>query len=237
MASLQVLSAKLARKQGNIKLSEALLAKQLSWSENRGSLETKMIPIGNAQLKLRQLSSSAHTGKVTDPLAAVEILKESAKLKRVLGNSADGTDTLCTSILLAERQSNIQQKSVDMSRLAEVSARSMLTLTRWLLSEPKLLNSTPSETEDNTMIGVKLREILKVIVKSGGLSTKMLQNAAASVLAMPECDKICGQFLHYSTHKSPQLAKAWFAYADWCYKWGRKAVEHTRFVVISLFFL
>ncbi len=225
IASLQVLSAKLARKQSNIKLAESLLAKQLVLSETRGSPDSKLI---NANLRLKQLSTSAHTGKVADPLAAVEILRESAKLKRVLGNLADGADTLCTSILLAERQHVASQKAVNLSKLSEVSARSVLTLVQWLLAEPRLLSFTSNESDDGVMVGVKVKDILKVVVKSGGLSTRLLQNTSSSVLAMPECDKISGQLLHFSTHRCPSLSKTWYAYADWCYKWGRKAVEHTR---------
>ena len=41
---------------------------------------------GEARLKLKQLSASVISGKVVDPLAAINILKESAKFKRALGN-------------------------------------------------------------------------------------------------------------------------------------------------------
>ena len=232
ISSLQVLAAKLARKQGNIKLAESLLAKQLFLSESKGSSDGKLPSISNANLRLRQLSSSVHTGKVADPLSAVEILRESAKLKRVLGHLADSVDTLCSSIILAERQHMTSQKTTDLSKLSEVSARSVLTLVQWLLADPKLLNMTSTENDEGIVVGAKIRDILKIVVKSGGLSMKLLQNASFSVIAMSECDKIGGQLLHFSTHRCPSLSKTWYAYAEWCYKWGRKAVEHARYNVL-----
>eukprot|EP00795_Rhopilema_esculentum_P008911 gene8911-16536_t len=207
ISSLQVYSAKLARKQGNVKLAEALLAKQLLLSEGKGHSDSKLHNIGNAQIRLRQLSTSAHSGKVSDPLSAVEILRESAKLKRVLGQSSDAADTLCSSIILAERHHLSVQKTTGACRLSEVSASSLLTLSRWLLAEPKLLNSLPNEVDDPVLIGAKIKEILKIIVKTGGLSVKLLQNVSFSVISLPECDKICGQLLHFSTHRCPSLDK------------------------------
>ena len=228
ISSLQVVAARLARKQGNIKLAESLLAKQLLLSEGKGSADGKLPNLGNAHLRLRQLSSSAHSGKVADPLSAVEILRESAKLKRVLGSSADAADTICTGIILAERQYSSSQKTADLSKLSEVSTRSVLTLVQWLLAEPKLLSASASDADDSMIVGTKIRDILKIVVKTGGLSMKLLQNTTLSVITLPECDKICGQLLHFSTHRCPALSKTWFAYAEWCYKWGRKAVEHAR---------
>lgn len=229
ISSLQVVAARLARKQGNIKLAESLLAKQLLLSEGRGSTDGNLPSNGNAHLRLRQLSTSAHSGKVADPLSAVEILRESAKLKRVLGNSSDAADTLCTGIILAEKQVCTSQKTADVSKLSEISTRSVMTLVQWLLSEPKLLGSAPSDSDDAMVVGAKIRDILKIVVKTGGLSMMLLQNTNSCVVTLPECDKICGQLLHFSTHRCPNLSKTWFAYAEWCYKWGRKSVEHARY--------
>ena len=102
--TLQVMTAKLARKQGNKKLAESLLAKQLSLLESKGTIDGKMYLSGGAHLRLKQLSASVNSGKVVDPLAAVDILKESSKLKIALGQTADAVDVLCSSILLSERQ-------------------------------------------------------------------------------------------------------------------------------------
>lgn len=222
---LQVVTARLARKQGNIKLAESLLAKQLLLSEGRGSFNGKFPSIGSVNLRLKQLTNSAHSCKITDPISVVEILRESAKLKRVLGNSGDAVDTICSGIILAEKYYSSSQVT-DLSKLSEVSTKSVLTLVRWLLSEPKLLDVATSDSDD--VVGTKIKDILKIVVKSGGLSMKLLQNASLTIVPLPECDKICGQFLHFSTHRCPTLSKPWFAYAEWCYRWGRKALEIVR---------
>lgn len=45
---------------------------------------------------------------------------------------------------------------------------------------------------------------------------------------LSDTDAIIGRLYHLSTMKSPSLAKAWFALAGWCYKWGRKAIDNAR---------
>ena len=228
VSPLQVLTARLARKQGNIMLAESLLGKQLLLSEGRGLSNGKFPSIGNVNLRLRQLTSSTQSCKVTDPLSVVEILRESAKLKHVLGNSADAVDTICSGIILAEKQLSSSQKVADLSKLSEVSTRSVLALVQWLLAEPKLLDATTSDIDDNVIVGAKIKDILKIVIKSGGLSVKLLQSTSSSIVVLPECDKVCGQLLHFSTHRCPNLSKTWFVYAEWCYRWGRKAIDMAR---------
>lgn len=223
--TLQVLTAKLARKQGNKKLAESLLAKQLSLLESKGAVDGKMYLTSGAQLKLKQLSASVNSGKVVDPLAAVDILKESAKLKMTLGYNMEAIDVLCSSILLSERQilSVSNKTSNNILKLSEVSSRSFVTLAKWLLRDTKVLSPT-CDTEDNVVIGPKVREVIKLANKSGGSVNKLIQSLALTT-SMPESAIMCGQLLHHSTNRCPSLGKTWFAYADWCYKWGRKIVE------------
>ncbi|XP_065681003.1 serine/threonine-protein kinase SMG1 isoform X2 [Hydra vulgaris] len=224
--TIQTMTAKLARIQGNKKLAESLLAKQLSMLESKGAIDGKMYLTGGAQLKLKQLSASVNSGKVIDHLATVDILKESAKLKRTLGNYSEAIDVLCSSILLSERQllgSNSKSTNIH-GKLSEISSRSFVTLAKWILTEPRFLTSV-GEADDAVVIGPKVREVLKIVTKSGGIGTKLLQNSFANNLSMSEGDVACGQLLYHSTYRCSTLGKTWFAYADWCYKWGRKAVE------------
>ena len=81
---LQAMTAKLAKTQVNKKW--LLLAKQLSLLESKLEIEGRMSLADEARLKLKQLAASVISGKVVDPLAAINILKESAKFKRALGN-------------------------------------------------------------------------------------------------------------------------------------------------------
>lgn len=223
---LQVMTAKLARKQGNKKLAESLLAKQLSLLESKGAMDGKMYLTGGAQLKLKQLTASVSSGKIVDPLASVDILKESAKLKRTLGNTSEAIDVMCSSILLSERQlhAGISKSSNSYAKLSEVLSRSYVTLAKWMLTENRVL-SPIGEAEETVSIGPKVREVIKVAGKSGGGLLKVLLNATSKLTMMTEGDVICGHLLHNSTYRCPTLGKTWFAYADWCYKWGRKTVE------------
>lgn len=226
---LQVMTAKLARKQGNKKLAESLLAKQLSLLESKGAMDGKMYLTGGAQLKLKQLTASVSSGKIVDPLASVDILKESAKLKRTLGNTSEAIDVMCSSILLSERQlhAGISKSSNSYAKLSEVLSRSYVTLAKWMLTENRVL-SPIGEAEETVSIGPKVREVIKVAGKSGGGLLKVLLNATSKLTMMTEGDVICGHLLHNSTYRCPTLGKTWFAYADWCYKWGRKTVEQER---------
>ena len=224
--TLQVMTAKLARKQGNKKLAESLLAKQLSLLESKAAIDGKMYLTGGAQLKLKQLSASVSSGKVVDPLAAVDILKESAKLKRTLGNLSEAIDVLCSSILLSERQlgGGSNKSNNNYIKLSDVSARSFVTLAKSILTEPRML-SPIGDSEETVAISPKVREVVKAISKSG--NSKFFQTASFSNI-MSEGAVVCGQLLQHSTYRCTNLGKTWFSYADWCYKWGRKIVEQDR---------
>lgn len=227
--TLQVMTAKLARKQGNKNLAESLLAKQLS------IVDGKMYLAGGAQLKLKQLSASANSGKVVDPLSSVEILRESAKLKRTLGNNTEAIDVLCSSCLLSERQiMNGVNKIVDNhAKLCEISSRSLVTLAKWIQTDSRNYNQG-SESEDPVIVGSKVREVLKIVNKYCSSFTQGLQHLLSPASLISEAELATGQLLQHSTYRCPSLGKTWFEFADWCYRWGRKVVEQDSSEYISL---
>jgi len=47
---------------------------------------------------------------------------------------------------------------------------------------------------------------------------------------LADSDLLVGQLLKLSTMQCPSLAKTWFTLANWCYKWGRKAVDNAAYV-------
>jgi len=47
---------------------------------------------------------------------------------------------------------------------------------------------------------------------------------------LSEGDVLVGQLMKLSSMQSPTLAKTWFTLANWCYKWGRKAVDSAAYV-------
>ena len=169
------------------------------------------------------------SGKVVDPLAAVDILRESAKLKLTLGNSSEAIDVLCSSILLSERQllGGNKTSSNTAAKLSEISARSFLTLAKWIYSENRV-QSPVGDMDDTVTVGPKVREVVKISTKSGGSLSRVLQGGSLSMSNMSEGDVICGQLLFHSTFRCPSLGKTWFNFADWCYRWGRKTVEVER---------
>jgi len=50
-------------------------------------------------------------------------------------------------------------------------------------------------------------------------------------------DLLVGQLLKLSTMQCPSLAKTWFTLANWCYKWGRRAVDNAAYVQSQKFYI
>lgn len=55
-------------------------------------------------------------------------------------------------------------------------------------------------------------------------------NAIINYFFTANADIVLGTLQYCATVQDPNLAKAWFASAGWCYKWGRKILDSTRFV-------
>lgn len=99
-------------------------------------------------------------------------------------------------------------------------ARNFLTLADWLQSETdqfliksterpigKLINSLEDIRLRNTILGHEREEVTTII---------------------PPIDVAIGKLLSQSVQQCPSLSKAYGAYGNWCYRWGRKIVElHT----------
>ena len=49
---------------------------------------------------------------------------------------------------------------------------------------------------------------------------------------LTDSEAVIGRLLHLSTMQCPILAKSWYTLAGWCYKWGRKAVDSARSVLL-----
>jgi len=56
---------------------------------------------------------------------------------------------------------------------------------------------------------------------------------------LAEGDLLVGQLMKLSSMQCPTLAKTWFTLANWCYKWGRKAVDSAAYVhyFLNFYFL
>lgn len=132
-----------------------------------------------------------------------------------------------TAIQFAAANSMTIQKSLkfikgsdDEPLIQQRIARNFLTLADWLQSETdqfliksterpigKLINSLEDIRLRNTILSHEREEVTTII---------------------PPIDVAIGKLLSQSVQQCPSLSKAYGAYGNWCYRWGRKIVElHT----------
>lgn len=52
----------------------------------------------------------------------------------------------------------------------------------------------------------------------------MMENVRTNMI--PRNELAVGKLLQFSVHQCITLAKNWFAFGTWCYRWGRKIVDH-----------
>ncbi|KAJ8935611.1 hypothetical protein NQ318_017349 [Aromia moschata] len=95
--------------------------------------------------------------------------------------------------------------------LRKISSKILLKLASWLQT-----NENISLTE----MGSPLGKLVMVLPEIG-----MMENVASSIIPMNEM--AIGKLLHFSVHHCGTLAKSWNAFGTWCYRWGKKIVDHS----------
>lgn len=98
----------------------------------------------------------------------------------------------------------------------ESVARSLLKLSEWIQPETERLLASNTGTAL-----VRLVDELDDIRLRNGQSSDIpgFRSISTSV------DLAVGKLISSSIQQCPELAKAWGAYGNWCYRWGRKVVE------------
>ncbi|KAL8580399.1 hypothetical protein ACOMHN_020876 [Nucella lapillus] len=237
-SNLQITAATLARKQTNFQLAENLLTQQtLSLLSQPG--EDKH----SAQNDLPSLISSLKGRDSLELLEVMRVERESAKLLYALNQSRKALDILSSSVasyLTLGGKSTLNGVVRPRSSCEELCSRSLMTLTKWLQADSKLLGSAGSEGalrlagQDQGPVDSILTNV-RLLLDSEATSVaqhqcRLLDNFPESV-GLAECgmvsdgERVVGRLLHMATMESPGLAKAWFMLAGWCYKWGRKTVD------------
>lgn len=241
LSSLQLATAKLARKHHNFQLAQRLLLKLL---KTAGSSVIEKESDGKNQLLAPLLTGLTDLSSVkpSTKLDLLKIQRECAKLAHSLGYTSDAVKILCESIMQHSELGDIDWN------IGNLNARSLLHLTKWLLGDRKLLTVVTKANSENSSLVSKLSSLcdLEVAYLGHGHSTLMKSpeeepasprgsdragaKGVASGVSDPEY--LCGQLLHLSTMQAPDLGKAWFNLAGWCYRWGRKTVEQARYDLV-----
>lgn len=230
LTSLQLATAKLARKHHNFHLAQRMLLKLLSSAG--GAVKIDKESDGNNQLLaplLTGLSGLSGT-KLSSKPVLLEIQRECAKLAHALGHSAEALRIMCDSVTQHSGLGEID------SNTGKLNAKSLLSLTKWLLGEHKLLAGVAKAAGEQSLLASGLRSLCElevsrldqghsVLMPNPGEATSNPKGVAAGV---HDPEFLCGQLLHLSTMQCPDLGKAWFNLAGWCYRWGRRTVEQAR---------
>lgn len=96
-------------------------------------------------------------------------------------------------------------------------ARTFLTLAEWLQSESDQFLVKSAEQP----IGKLINSLEDVRLRNGNLKSE--REEVTSILS--PIDVAIGKLLSRSVQQCPDLSKAYGAYGNWCYRWGRKIVE------------
>ncbi|CAH0546905.1 unnamed protein product [Brassicogethes aeneus] len=95
--------------------------------------------------------------------------------------------------------------------LRKISSKILIKLAAWLQ-----INENISLTEMNSPLG----KLIMVLPEIG-----MMENIAANIIPLNEM--AIGKLLQFSVHHCTTLAKSWNAFGTWCYRWGKKIVDHS----------
>lgn len=114
-------------------------------------------------------------------------------------------------------EQRIEELSAGSGKIRERLSRSMLTLSEWLQAESEKILMADPTTPLNRLVD-SIEDI------STGYNNQPLEVNGLRSIILP-IDTAVGKLIAQSTRHCPDLAKAWGAYANWCYRWGRKIVE------------
>lgn len=238
----------LARKHENYSLAQRLLFKQLV----KLGIAVQVVEEPNGQNNIlgslvRGLMNMSNV-KGSSRLELLKAQRESAKLAHALGHAQDAVGILSGSVL----EFTDVNESDDLVR--ELNSRSLVTLSKWLMNDRKLLTSATKTNSNVTPLVAKMSSLcdteeeflgygLSTLIgsedekeaKNLTLDDEMVWSGSgvSSVgSGVDDVEAVCGQVLHLSTMQTPHLSKSWYHLAAWCYRWGRKTVEQARYVLL-----
>lgn len=135
----------------------------------------------------------------------------SDKKEKAIQLAAANTISICKRIDALDATKN------DIPMVHQRVARSLVKLAEWIQPEnEKLLVSSSTRPLGHLIESLSLPETRH--------NTHNYETTDIGVIASP-IDLAVAKLISYSIKQCPTLAKAWGAYGNWCYRWGRKIVE------------
>ena len=178
-------------------------------------------------LSLADAIEQMNTSVEVDPVEKLRVMREYSKLHTHRGQSTQGIDLMSASVVSYCRSQN------DFGSGSELTARSLLSMVKWLQTDSRLMQSVWSNDYDT---GHRLHMLLNAECKCRNDRMGLYQSATPSeahelfkpdesVARFDKHEYAIGQLLHLATIHCPDLAKAWWSLAGWCYRIGRKNLE------------
>lgn len=173
-----------ARKQGNFKLSKKLLN---NYCEDELKMPWSQI-----------VSDSSAALNISNGTITARAFYEGVKLLR----SQTQTAAACKfAITLASGVLSRLSEQTGEEALQQVSARSLLSVSKWMHDDPQLITCTVTD------------------------ELGRLDNGLYKYIDLPEIDRTTGGLIQCSINQCPTLSKAWIALANWSFELARKARE------------
>ncbi|XP_005098211.1 serine/threonine-protein kinase SMG1 [Aplysia californica] len=227
LSSLRLAVANVARKQLNTATAEEILLKQC-----RSALDL-IQPEGSLLASLTKVRPLAVCGSPKQ-LEMIKLQREGAKLLRISGNKDGSLEVLSGSVVASSWPLDGAASWMLDAECAQLNARSLLTLVKWLQMEFSKMNEVQEEALMNNAVNCpnwvsslnSLLELERVAVNGGQATLLQRGDSIGSSPLLSKSESILGRLLHLSSMQSPSLGKAWFSLAAWCYKWGRKTVDN-----------
>lgn len=114
------------------------------------------------------------------------------------------------------RNSLTKVDAVEQPLIRERISRTLLTLSEWLQSENDQFLTSSTEKP----IGVLVNSLSDIPLRHNNPNYEL---SVPSIIT--PIDLAIGKLLNHSVQQCPNLSKAYGAYGNWCYRWGRKIVE------------
>lgn len=228
--SILLESYRLARNRNNLKLAAFLLQRHI--------MELSCDDISE-ELNLSDLLEQMNASEDVLPIEKLQVTRELAKLHACRGQPAIGIDLLSSSIVkYCSAFENGASTAGSLGTSSEFTARSLLTVVKWLQADSRLMQSVWSVEHE---AGRKLQMLLTDEYTFRKRRLGLYQSASPaeshelfrpdeSVAKFDKHEYSIGQLLHLATIQCPDLAKAWWSLAGWCYRIGRKNLEALRCV-------
>ena len=217
--SLLLEAYRLARRQGNLKHAQYLIQRQIFGLT------------GEADGAVDVLNASSDIS----PIEKLRIVRERAKLCTSQGQPAMAVDLLSTSVVNYCEPQQGTKTTGPLGSGSELAARSLLAMVKWMQSDSRLMltvwNSESTQKLHKLLMSEhECRKARMGLYKSTSTSESFeLFKPDESVARFDKNEYSIGQLLHLSTIYCPDLAKAWWALAGWCYRIGRKNLEALRY--------